>query len=534
MVMTPDRSARAAEAFAHAWLDWLRRPHALMLAAVFFIGLAHLAFLPPFEGMEDDAHWSSAAPMADEAGAPIGGADRPDVAVTAYPGPRPYASRPPFDANGGLTYLTFDPDAGDTPRQSRPPRPVSPAQAAQGQASQPPLYDLLLAPVRWATGGLSWTGQFFALRLVSWGFAFAGLVIGVEAARRHGVLPGAGGAVVMAAWPFLFPQFFPEMASMGHDSLGLLLTAIGFAAFLRLETRGRFGAALVLGVALGAGLWTTAFFLPITTGFAAYYVWRAWRVLREGADLAGWAAPRATGLALAAAMGGAWYVYALTGAGDLSGADGLASLGQDGGGNDGFAAWFAIQEFGRGLAALAASFAWAGTASLVRPTDIYLAGPSLLAVWVLLRWARQARTLQPEILAPGFIAAPLVAGLVVQLLVRIAAGEDGGGAPGGDLHVLAPAMGVAVAWGYRGSSLAIGLTLYTLAFTVGAWLLQLSMFSGCAAKLGADKNYSFDGASCLIDPVQLGALGYPSLGLASVLVGLALAGAAVWRLRGAA
>jgi hypothetical protein len=137
-------------------------------------------------------------------------------------------------------------------------------------------------------------------------------------------------------------------------------------------------------------------------------------------------------------------------------------------------------------------------------------------------------------LAPGFLAAPMIAGLVFHLLVRTAAGEGGAGTPGWYLHILAPAMGVAVAWGYRGSALAIGLTLYTLAFTVGAWLLQLSMFSGCAAKLGADKSYSFEGATCLIDPVQLGALGYPGLGLASVVIGLALAGAAVWRVRGAA
>jgi hypothetical protein len=486
--MTPDRSGMAARKLVQALSDVARQPHRLMLAAVFFVGLAHLAFLPPFEGFDEEAHWSSVALIADEGRTPVYGADRLDAAVMAYPGPHPYANRPPFDANRGLTYRAYDPDTGETPRQARPPRPFAPAEEANWQAQHPPLYYALLAPLRWVSGGLSWSGQFFALRLVSWSFAFVGLVIGVEAARRYGVLPGAGGAVVMAAWPFLFPQFFPEMARIGNDSLCLLLMAIAFAGFLRLETRGGFGAALVLGAALGAGLWTKAFFLPITAGFAAYYAWRAWRRFQQQTPLTGWAAPRAGALGLAAVIGGGWYVYKLVSTGDVTGGDEFVRLGQDASLIDGLVAHFSILEFGRGLAAIAASFAWAGSWSLARPSELYLVGPTLLVVWVLLRWALQWRTLRPEMLAPGFLAAPMIAGLVFHLLVRTAAGEGGAGTPGWYLHILAPAMGVAVAWGYRGSALAIGLTLYTLAFTIGAWLLQLSMFSGCAAKLGADKN----------------------------------------------
>ena len=119
--------------------------------------------------------------------------------------------------------------------------------------------------------------------------------------------------------------------------------------------------------------------------------------------------------------------------------------------------------------------------------------------------------------------------LVFHLLVRTGAGEGGSGTPGWYLHILAPVVGIAVAWGFQGSRLALGLSLATLLFTVMAWTLQLSMFSGCAAKLGTNKNYSFEGATCFIQVSQLQALGYPMLGGFALVLGLGFGGYAVFR-----
>jgi type IV secretory pathway TrbD component len=75
------------------------------------------------------------------------------------------------------------------------------------------------------------------------------------------------------------------------------------------------------------------------------------------------------------------------------------------------------------------------------------------------------------------------------------------------------------------------LWLYTALFTIGLWVLEASMFSGCAAKLRVDPHFSFKGATCLVDINQLAVLGHPTvaagaLGLAAVLV---VAVASQWR-----
>jgi hypothetical protein len=49
------------------------------------------------------------------------------------------------------------------------------------------------------------------------------------------------------------------------------------------------------------------------------------------------------------------------------------------------------------------------------------------------------------------------------------------------------------------------------------------MFSGCAAKLGADKHYDLAGAGCFVDPHALAALGHPLLGSVSLILGAVLA-----------
>jgi len=59
-----------------------------------------------------------------------------------------------------------------------------------------------------------------------------------------------------------------------------------------------------------------------------------------------------------------------------------------------------------------------------------------------------------------------------------------------------------------------------------AWALQLSLFSGCATKSGAQKYDSFEGSDCIVDPLTLDALTTP------VLAGIAVALAAVLLLMG--
>jgi len=497
-----------------------------MLAAVFFAGLAWLFFLPPFEGFDEEAHWSTLSQIASEGRIPVYGVDRLDAGVEAYPGPHPYANAPPFEDGRGVTYRDFGASGLSGPHGAAPPA-YAPGDEPNWQAQHPPLYYLALTPVKLAVSGLDWAGQFFVLRLVSWLFAFAGLAIAVEAlARRPDLLP-PGGAVVAAAWPFLFPQFIPEMARLGNDSLCLLLLAVALVFLVRLDERITLRDAGFLALALGTGLWTKAFFLPITAGVAVWFAWRVWLARSDKALRLTWLKAGALGVGGAALIGAFWYVSRLVLTGDFVGGDEFVRIGEDTRLIAGLIQHFQIFDFGRGLAAIAGSFGWAGSWSLARPAEFLLLGPVLLMILVLARWALQWRALKPIHWLPAFVALPMVAGLVYHLLVRMSAGAGGVGTPGWYLHILAPVVVIAVAWGWRGSWMVKGLAAYGVAFTAYVWILHLSMFSGCAAKLGEVKTFTFDGADCLVNQAQLAVLGYPVLGAGAVLVAVATGGFAV-------
>jgi hypothetical protein len=504
----------------------MRTPHRLMLAAVLFTGLAWLFFLPPFEGFDEEAHWSTLSQIASDGRIPVYGVDRLDAAVEAYPGPHPYANAPPFDDGRGVTYRDFAASGLSGPHGAAPPA-YAPGDEPNWQAQHPPLYYLALTPVKLAVSSLDWAGQFFVLRLVSWLFAFGGLAIAVEAlARRPDILP-PGGAVIAAAWPFLFPQFIPEMARLGNDSLCLLLLAVALVFVVRLDERLSLRDAGVLALALGAGLWTKAFFLPISAGVAAWFAWRVWLARSDGAQRLAWLKAGTAGIGGAAVLGGFWYASRLALTGDFVGGDEFVRIGEDTSLIAGLIQHFQITDFIRGLAAIAGSFGWAGSWSLARPSEILLLGPVLLMIWVLARWALQARNLKPIRALPAFVALPMVAGLVYHLLVRLSAGGGGVGTPGWYLHILAPVVMIAVAWGWRGSLIVKALAAYGVVFAGYVWTLHLSMFSGCAAKLGEVKRFTFESADCLVNPGQLAALGYPVMGGVALLLALTAGGFAV-------
>ena len=133
-----------------------------------------------------------------------------------------------------------------------------------------------MAPLYRLAHGLGWVDHLLALRLASWALAFAGFALGVAATARAAIRPGAARAgigpwtaPIMAAWPFLFPQFFPQFARLGNDSLCLLLVGATWALLLRLlQGEGRWASAAALGVVLGLGLLTKAFFLPSARAWA--------------------------------------------------------------------------------------------------------------------------------------------------------------------------------------------------------------------------------------------------------------------------
>ena len=510
----------------------LLRPQAemamrLLVIAVWFVGLAFIAVTPPFEGFDETAHWSYIQQIADTGHGPAPRIDHLSRDVDAYPGPMRYGETPPFEQSGRVTYRDFRP------------RPAlgGPTAFAQGrdlnwQSQHPPLYYALSAPVYQAARALGWVDHLFALRLFAFILAFAGYVIGVMAADRYArvIDPELGPwtGVIVAAWPFLFPQFFPEFARLGNDSLCLLLASGVFALVLRRFAKGPgWVDAAGIGVLLGLGLLTKAFFAPIAAGVGAVLLLQALKLRQPHVY-----AQIGAAVALTLLIGGGVYLQTFLKTGSvLSAPEYAQGLGASPSSPNPLA-------LVRGLLAIPASMMWAGTWSLTRLPEVLLVLPGASLVLLTFRYVRRLpQLLRPpvgwtnaELLSwtPALIVLPMLAGLAQHVFAWMAGTTSL--TPGWYLHILAGPLGLAAAIGWRRSWALTASIGATLVFVTVSEVLNVSLYSGCAAKLGADKHFTFAGASCLIDPVKLSVIAHPGLALAAAAVGIAAGVLAISRL----
>jgi hypothetical protein len=499
---------------------------ALLLLAVLCLGIAWLAVLPPWEGFDETAHWSYIQQLSDTGKAPRYGVDHLAADVDAYRGPMRYGETPPFEKTGHMTYR----EAGRASLRGGLGGPTTYRQgrSLNWQSQHPPLYYIVMGAAYRLTRTLGWVPHLFVLRLTSFLIAFAGLTIGVLTTRAYvRSIPGMRGVWVgpiMAAWPLIFPQFIPEFARLGNDSLCLLLTSLAWALLLDiLRDRRSWMVAPVLGLVLGCGLLTKAFFLPISGGIGVVLLAR-FVLTRRIHDLG---QALAVGL-LAVAVGGGWYLSRQAETGSLIGADEFIRLNAMHGG-----ASLSVPEFARGTAAIIGTFLWAGTWSLARLPEIFLLAPFATLCVVGVAYGRglpplslngQAGDLASW--APIALAAPLAAGL----LYHVYAWVMGAAAvtPGWYFHILATPLGFAVALGWRRPRLLAATLGTTGLLTLASWAAQLSLYGGCAAKLGADKHYSLAGTTCVVNVDALGAIGSPLVGAVFLVGGLTAAGIAGW------
>ena len=151
---------------------WVNR---LLLLAVALAGIAHVAFLPPFEGFDETNHLAYIQQIAETGTIPHYGVDRVSSDIEQYAGPRPYSSSPPYDRVAGQTYRAFF----NGPLPSLPPRiehDYQPGHWINGEAQHPPLYYLLLTPFYRLAQDWSWPENFMLMRLASWAMAFCSAV----------------------------------------------------------------------------------------------------------------------------------------------------------------------------------------------------------------------------------------------------------------------------------------------------------------------------------------------------------------------
>jgi hypothetical protein len=487
----------------------------LLLTATALIGIAHIAFLPPWEGYDETAHWSYIQELADTGHAPIYGKDDLSADVAAYPGPMAYGAAPPFDQTGRPTYRSYR-LAGAHALTGGPTHYLG-FDTLNWQAQHPPLYYALMVPIYRAAHGLGWINHLLALRLASFTLAFVGLALGVIATVRMIKPAGVWTGPIMAAWPFLFPQFFPEFARLGNDSLCLLWVAVAWTLLLRLlGGQGRWVTAAALGASLGLGLLTKAFFLPIGAGVAVMLAARWWISGRSPAGLGQAALAGATALVI----GAWWYIGKDLQTGSITGSDEFIQF-NHAGGLGRLVHGFSPQALARGLGVIPGSFAWAGTWSLARLPEYLLIAPVALLALSLWGYCLSLRKSDLVDWAPLALTLPFVGGLVYHVVVGMSG--IGAATPGWYLHILAAPLGLAVAKGWTRPRLLGLLTALTALFTAANWAFQLSLFSGCAAKLGADKHYNLAGAGCFIDPHTLSVLAHPLLGFVCLGAGVLLA-----------
>jgi Dolichyl-phosphate-mannose-protein mannosyltransferase len=500
------------------------------IVALLFLGLGYIAMMPLFEGVDETAHFSSMRQIADTKTIPVYGGSYLDKEVLDdYQGPVMYGSlAPPFDT--GMVYAKFfrHPElSGSYAQRYREPHPhasFAPDNFANWQAQHPPLYYLIMAPVERVTDHASLVAQVFWLRFASYLIALAGVAFAVLAVWQMKT-PGNMKAAMTGflLYPVLFPGFFPEFARMGNDSLCIFWTGLIVLLLSRWRRDQKsYKYPIAIGIVLGLGLVTKIFFVLIAAALVLFLLLRIWRYRsrQEWRDLVCVLLP-----AVLAAAG--QHVHQARIVGKAFTSDYGAQLAQRGGLmlnlREHFTPIHFLFELCRGIAAVGASWIWAGTWSLVRPHSIFYLPLVVLAAWIAAAYLLELKrhpVSDPEWL-PVWLFCVFGCGLLYFVFIGLAL--IGSGAMGGwYLHLLmpwtAPALGLGFCsiWQHRRARYALlGLCSYAVLFQAGVLWAQFALFTGFATK-GDDKHYAFsDHSFCFMQIPQmidrLRILGWPSL-----------------------
>jgi hypothetical protein len=515
---------------------------AAYLLSLLLIGLGYISIIPPFEGFDESAHLSSLRQIALTQSIPVYGESFLDKAITNYRGPRPYSSgKPPFDVE--LVYSKFfsQPSLVNSYQSVYKLAPnidnFSPSNQPNWQSQHPPLYYLIITPVTLLTKSMPLVIQIFWLRVSSYCLALIGVIFGLMGVMqlpniedRKAFLAG------YLAYPIVLPMFFPEFARIGNDSLCVMLSGLLFYQFIKFRKNGYTKEnSIEMGVTLGLGLLTKAFFIPIFTGLIIYLL--ALTVPYYKTDINKFKARTVnifymllTGLII----GGGWYIYKQVTYGSLTGSDEAVQLHKQGGLINALILNFSLPDLLRGLIVWIPTFSWAGTWSLVRlPSEIQV--PALIiALIFFIAFIKQLkkRGLHDILWLSTLIFLLFYAGLAWHVLVGMAA-QTAATSGGWYLHTIFPWIAPGLGLGIYSLSqnalwarfVKIGL-LYCFFYQITAIWFSLTLYSGCSIK-GVSKYFYFsDQYLCFnhIDQIykNIAILSFPALASASFILGFSL------------
>jgi len=468
---------------------------AALLLASLLVGLAHVAGLPPFEGIDETAHYSYIEQIAKTGTLPRIGdklrQDAQDFEESLEIAPDPF--RPTLRYHN-----LFTADAKIIKRMRQavkalrdPPPTGEPGNGQNWEAQHPPFYYALLTPAYLLSDRWSLAGQLALLRGLSYFAAWLSLCLAVFVAAKSFPAFGPGRVMITAPalWPFVFPGWFPEMARLGNDSLVALLVACAVAVITCAPIR-RWSTWLLLGVICGLGALTKATFFPFLAVATLLLLYRTWRRDASPWQFLGF-------LVTVLAVAGWWYFQRSVETGMLFATPEGLELKEKGGLIAGLMQNFSVGALAWAFPAAGMSFLWSCTWSFVTPPLIALA--PLVVMLLLISCAylfgfhsyRMYPLVQITPLTLGFWALAITYPTLVfmALFGGLRMGALGyGGHPGYYLHsfapALAPVIGIAITTVARNGLARTAfwlLLVYNIVFLFGATFMQFLYFAGCGS-----------------------------------------------------
>lgn len=443
------------------------------------LSLAHVFLLPPYEGFDETAHYSYVSALADRHLVPDFRSTLLDETIQRETEglPHPYGGTPPYDPSDGQTYAGFFRETSAEDRQRaldhfwnppNEPAEYQPGGPTNWQGQHPPLYYALMAlPYSW-TKTCSPGVRLLVLRLVSTAMACGSLwfwwrSVQLFASRRARRLLLLAGAIVL--W---LPSCWFDLARLGNDALAALALSATIYYLLRTHKhrQQRVGDFLALAIALGCGLWTKAFFVPIAAGSVGFLGW-SW-LRRYGA---------VTGplllVVLVGLIAAPWFLFYHHRYGTWLGSEETYRLVQEGNAATSLSVLEFARQMGRSATAFGATFLWSGTWSWVkRPFWHYglILPLLLLALHGLFRCRQHIRGGHSGqiLMAAAFLLVPLLAGFGYHMYLRVKHTGVGAGTGGYYLFLAWPLVGV-----FLGQALNMGRSRLNRAILVAALALAV-------------------------------------------------------------
>jgi hypothetical protein len=522
----------------------------LLLSGYLFLGVSHIAFLPPWEGFDETAHFSYIQQIADTGSLPKQRIAKlsEDVEEYKFYAPMPYSGIPPFEDNTGFTYKKFFKSTPQTIRKGRsylhlPPE--KPRRYAQGttynwQAQHPPLYYALLSPIYIATRSFPFADQIFILRCISYLFACSALLITACAGflfsnpklnfdnteLKHLLSIG------VLSIPIFFPTWFPAMARIGNDSLCALLLSVLWILCLRVFfINNSIKVSVLIGLFMGLGCLTKAFFLPLSAGIIFSLSLQQFTkkdLLNKITVLKILLIPMIMFI-----TSGWWYLGNWLEGSALLGSDEMNILKESGGIIKGLKQYFSVKAWLRGHAAIIASLGWSSTWSWARPPYLYIAPLAIAVAFITISylWVLRSHKITAFAWLPFWSALPVIMGFSYHVLIRIALTGEGRGTGGYYLLFMVPVIGSTIGLGllnfwhkkkFRFFVALLG--LYAVSFSIVITWAQILLFSGIIFKSGNNKFYQFPyhfppyfGIPNAL--TNLSAIAYPKLGTFCLITG---------------